>query len=81
MDRKEKSCGAIAFTRNSNQIMYILVKDKKGFWGFPKGHVEKNETEVQTAKREVYEETGLDVEFLNGFRIGGKACILVMLWA
>ena len=31
-------------------------------WGFPKGHVEKDETDEETAKREVLEETGLKVE-------------------
>jgi len=34
----------------------------KGTLGFPKGHVELGETEVETAKREVKEETNLDVE-------------------
>lgn len=55
---KEKSCGC------------VVIKDKKvlvinqidGFWGFPKGHVEKNETEEQTAIREVKEETNIDVK-------------------
>ena len=40
----------------------LLIKQTKGHWGFPKGHVEKDETEIETAIREVKEETNLDVE-------------------
>lgn len=29
------------------------------WWGFPKGHPEEGETPVQTAKRELWEETGI----------------------
>ena len=40
----------------------LLIKQTNGIWGFPKGHVEKNETELQTAEREVKEETNIDVK-------------------
>ena len=56
--KKEKSCGCIIFDNNK----ILLIKDTKGNWGFPKGHVEENETEEQTAIRETKEETNLDVE-------------------
>ena len=39
-----------------------------GHWDFPKGHVEAEETEQETALREVYEEAGLKVELREGFR-------------
>ncbi len=40
-----------------------------GHWDFPKGAVEKGETEEQAAKREIFEESGLLVDgFLSGFR-------------
>lgn len=55
---KEKSCGCIITKDNK----VLLIKQTKGHWGFPKGHVEKNETEIETAIREVKEETNLDVE-------------------
>jgi len=61
---KEKSCGCIIV--DNNQV--LLVKHNGGHWGFPKGHVEKNETEEQTAIREVKEETNLDVEIINNKR-------------
>lgn len=53
----EKSCGCIII----NDDKVLLIKQTKGHWGFPKGHVEKSETEIQTATREVKEETNLDV--------------------
>ena len=64
----EKSCGAIVFTKDAEGIKYVIIESKEGFFGFPKGHVEKNETELETARREVFEETGLQVEFLRNFR-------------
>jgi ADP-ribose pyrophosphatase YjhB (NUDIX family) len=48
---------------------YILLKhhskkDGRVFWGLPGGGVEKGETEVETALREVEEEMGLKVKLL-----------------
>ena len=59
MKIEEKSCGCIIFDENKN---VLLIKENIGDWGFPKGHVEHDETEEDTAKREVKEETNLDVE-------------------
>ncbi len=69
----EKSCGAILFRINQGKREYLLVLNKKGnvrgHWGFPKGHTEVNESETDTAKREILEETGIKIdEFLSGFR-------------
>lgn len=65
----EKSCGVIVYRNLLNEIEFLAVKSKgNGHWGFPKGHMEKGETEEQTAIREVFEETGLDVTLLDGFR-------------
>lgn len=65
----EKSCGAVVFRRDSDELRFLLVKNKNGcHWGFPKGHVEAGETEQQTAVREVREETGLHITILDGFR-------------
>ena len=46
---KEKSCGAIIIKNKK----VLLIQQTDGFWGFPKGHVEQNETDEQTATREV----------------------------
>ena len=32
-----------------------------GFWGYPKGHLNDQETPIKAAEREVYEETGFKV--------------------
>lgn len=64
----EKSCGAVVFTRQNGALRYVLIQQKKGVWGFPKGHVEAGESEIETALREIYEETGLRPRILDGFR-------------
>ena len=55
--KKEKSCGCIIIEKDK----VLLIQQTKGHWGFPKGHVEVGETEIETAIREVKEETNLDV--------------------
>ncbi len=64
----EKSCGAVVFTVKDNQIKYVIIENRRGTYGFPKGHVEGNETEIETALREIKEETNLDVTLIDGFR-------------
>lgn len=64
----EKSCGAIVIRKYNNQFETLLIKMVKGHWSFPKGHVENNETEVETALREIKEETNLDVLIDTRFR-------------
>lgn len=67
--KREKSCGAIVFKYENGRLMILTLRHKHGgHWSFPKGHVENGETEVQTALREVKEETDLDIELLQGFR-------------
>ena len=55
---KEKACGCIIIERGK----VLLIQQIQGHWGFPKGHVEAGETEIETAIREVKEETNIDVE-------------------
>lgn len=57
--RKEKSCGCIII--NDNKVLLVYEKNRE-FWGFPKGHMEEGENEIETALREVKEEVGLDVQ-------------------
>ena len=56
--RKEKSCGAIII---NDKKEVLLVKQTKGHYSFPKGHVEAGETEIETAIRETKEETNIDI--------------------
>ena len=64
----EKSCGAIVFTKIDDEIKYVLVCNLNGVYSFPKGHMENNETEKQTALREIFEEVGLKVNIVDGFK-------------
>lgn len=57
--KKEKSCGCIII---KNKKVLLVYEKNRNFWGFPKGHMEDGETEIETALREVKEEVGLDVE-------------------
>ena len=57
--RKEKSCGCIII---KNRKVLLVYEKNRNFWGFPKGHMEEGENEIQTALREVKEEVGLEVE-------------------
>ena len=65
---REKSCGAVVFTRDSGVIKYVIVKSAVGLHGFPKGHIEQGETEEETALREIFEEVGLRPKLIDGFK-------------
>lgn len=67
MDYK-KSCGYVVYKLKNNKILYLVLQSLNGEWGFPKGHVEKDESELETANRELFEETNLIVEYIPGFR-------------
>ena len=54
----EKSCGAIVIDNGK----ILLVRQNKGHYSFPKGHMELGETEIETSIREVKEETNIDIE-------------------
>lgn len=67
--RKEKSCGIVVFAKDGNCWKVLLIRHKAGsHWAFPKGHVEKDESEHQTAVREVREETGVRAQINTHFR-------------
>jgi bis(5'-nucleosidyl)-tetraphosphatase len=67
--KREKSCGAIIKSSQNDELLILLIKHKNGnHWAFPKGHVENGETEVETALREIKEETNLSVRILSGFK-------------
>ena len=60
----EKSVGAvIKYQSPSSKLKdpeFLLLRNRRGYWGFPQGHKEEGETEIQTLFREVYEETGIN---------------------
>lgn len=67
----EKSCGALVLRRDEQDgKLYILMIRHKagGHRSFPKGHMERGETEYMTAVREVYEETAVQIRIDIDFR-------------
>lgn len=65
---REKSCGAVVFSGTGRMRVYLIEKMLKGHQSLCKGHVEGNETEHETATREIMEETNLKIRFVDGFR-------------
>lgn len=64
---KEKSCGAVIYRIKNNKVEYLLLKMGYGHTSLCKGHQEKNETDEETALREIKEETSLDVKLNTDF--------------
>ena len=71
---REFSSGAVVFYKNENdERLYLLLhyRLKSDYWDFPRGNIDPGEHSIETAKREIREETGLagnDIKFLAGFR-------------
>ncbi len=64
----EKSVGAVVFRMENAKIKYLILHYRWGHWEFPRGHQEENETPIETALREIEEETGLiDIKIIPGF--------------
>jgi len=71
----ERSAGALIFRKEGGKRFYLLLHYQRGmrrqdpYWDFPKGHIEKGETEGKAMRREVFEETGIrDLELVPKFR-------------
>ncbi|HUK84251.1 MAG TPA: NUDIX domain-containing protein [Candidatus Acidoferrum sp.] len=66
---REKSCGAVIFTKKDESTKYLLLNYAAGHWDFVKGNVELNENEKQTVVRELQEETSItNAQFIEDFR-------------
>ena len=48
-----KSCGFVVYKEINDKRLYLIIRTSNGEYGFPKGHVEENETEHETAIREL----------------------------
>ena len=68
--KQETSSGAVVYKKENNEYFFLLVYSVKNKeWSFPKGHIEKGETELEAAKREIFEETGIkQLKFIDGFK-------------
>ena len=65
-----KAAGAICYLQDGKKTFFLILRSAKtGEWGPPKGHSEEEETELETAVRELYEEAGVRrASFTPGFR-------------
>jgi len=63
--KDEFSSGAVVIHPSGEQILMVRSTVGRGGWGFPKGHIIPGEEPVDTAKREVEEETGLKRDCLS----------------
>jgi 8-oxo-dGTP pyrophosphatase MutT (NUDIX family) len=66
----EQSIGAIiryGTSLENAESQFLLLRNRRGFWGFPQGHKEKGETEIQTLIREVFEETGIVYLYIQSY--------------
>ena len=58
MTKKEKSCGGV-IVKDGKVLVVHQSNETNEIVCFPKGHEEAGETEVETAEREIFEETGI----------------------
>jgi 8-oxo-dGTP pyrophosphatase MutT (NUDIX family) len=61
------SCGIIlkSFNDDGKERFLILLARWSNHWSWPKGYLEKNESHLQCALREVQEETGFSSEMIQ----------------
>lgn len=61
------SCGAVVYrlVEGSPQILLVKQAQKDESWGIPKGHMERDETYMETAVRETKEEAGIDIRIIT----------------
>lgn len=55
------TCGAAMLNHAMDKVVMVRSWGNNARWGFPKGKLSKDETELDCAIREVFEETGFDL--------------------
>ena len=70
--RFEFSAGAIIYKIERGNVKFLFLISPKGDLDIPKGHIEKDEDSYSAAKREIKEESGLDVNFIPYFKYVNK---------
>lgn len=58
---KAISCGVIPVKQENGLWFIFIIQHAAGHWGFPKGHLEDNESYQIAAERELLQETGFRV--------------------
>lgn len=63
---KEVACGCVPWRRNKNgTIEVLMILRTGGYWEFPKGKQEEGESDIETALRELKEETNVSGEITS----------------
>lgn len=71
----ENSFGLVPAYLWNGLVSFLLVHEKAGHWGLPKGHPEPGENEVETARREFIEESGIfDFQIIEGPTFTAQYC-------
>ena len=66
--KREECRGAVVYKIQDGELLYLVEHMDRGHFSLPKGHAEGEETEEETALREIREETGLEVRLDTAFR-------------
>ena len=67
---KRVAAGAVIYRVDEGENRFLLVySERNQIWGFPKGHLDEGETEMDAARREIREEVGItELNFNEAFR-------------
>ncbi|XP_039307719.1 uncharacterized protein LOC113004773 isoform X3 [Solenopsis invicta] len=88
MSLQQRACGLVIFRRFRGTIQYLLMQTSYGehHWTPPKGHVDPNESDMETALRETWEEAGFlpndlkifeDARHEMTYEVNGKPKIVI----
>ncbi len=66
---KDESFGIVPILLSEAGLpRFLLIHQTVGHWAFPKGHPEGSESPIESARRELLEETGIsNIQMLDGY--------------
>jgi len=71
------AAGALVFDKQNRLLLH--QRSDNGYWGIPGGFMELGESAEETARREIYEETGIilgEIELFNVYSGNGRKQVL-----
>lgn len=63
--RREVSAGGVVIHPSGRSVLLVKSRVGRGGWGLPKGHIRRRESPIEAARREIFEETGLQKKSLR----------------